>query len=96
MGICPRWENRRSPYRRMHEELKAVGDSPRLALLIAQMVSKSLRMLAEKAEYMSAGGGSGPKPYNIVSASFHKFGMILAHYWCQYSGKSCLHDSQYH
>jgi len=43
-------------HRRMHEELKAVGDSPRLAGLIAQMVGKSLRMLAEKAEYMSAGG----------------------------------------
>jgi hypothetical protein len=40
----------------MHEELKAVGESPRLAGLIAQMVGKSLRMLAEKAEYMSAGG----------------------------------------
>ena len=65
----------------MHEELKAVGDSPRLALLIAQMVSKSLRMLAEKAEYMSAGGGSGPKPYNIVSPFlpqvWHDFGSLL-------------------
>ena len=42
--------------RRLHEELKAVGDSPRLAALTAQAVGKALHLLAERAEYMAATG----------------------------------------
>ena len=40
----------------MHEELKTVGESPRLAALTAHAVGKSLHLLAEKAEYMAATG----------------------------------------
>lgn len=44
--------------RRLHEELKAVGENPRLAALTAQAVGKALRILAEKVEYMSTAGGA--------------------------------------
>ena len=42
--------------RRMHEELKGVGSSMRLAAQVAACVGKALRLLAEKAEYMAATG----------------------------------------
>ncbi len=42
--------------RRMHEELKGVGASTRLAAQVAACVGKALRVLAEKAEYMAATG----------------------------------------
>ena len=42
--------------RKLHEELKAVADSPRLASLTAQTVGKSLQMLVERAESMAPGG----------------------------------------
>lgn len=42
--------------RRMHEELKAVGGSARLAGQVALCVGKALHLLAEKAEYMAATG----------------------------------------
>ncbi|EIE21637.1 hypothetical protein COCSUDRAFT_30131 [Coccomyxa subellipsoidea C-169] len=41
---------------RMHEELKGVGSSMRLAAQVAACVGKALRLLAEKAEYMAATG----------------------------------------
>ncbi|KAL4458763.1 hypothetical protein ABPG75_013628 [Micractinium tetrahymenae] len=41
---------------RVHEELKAASGSPRLALLVAATVGKSLGMMAQKAEYMAASG----------------------------------------
>ncbi|CAL8469379.1 g8920 [Coccomyxa elongata] len=41
---------------RMHEELKGVGASTRLAAQVAACVGKALRVLAEKAEYMAATG----------------------------------------
>ena len=44
--------------RKLHEELKAVADSPRLAMLTAQTVGKSLQLLVERAEAMSPGGKS--------------------------------------
>ena len=43
--------------RRLHDELKAAGDSPRLAALTARSVGKALQLMAEKAEYMAATGG---------------------------------------
>ena len=42
--------------RRIHEELKAVGDSPRLAGRAAQAAGTALQLLAERAEYMAASG----------------------------------------
>ena len=42
--------------RKLHEELKAVADSPRLSMLTAQTVGKSLQLLVERAELMSPGG----------------------------------------
>ena len=42
--------------RRLHEELKAVGDSTRLAAQVAACAGKALRLLADKAEYMTATG----------------------------------------
>ena len=44
--------------RRMHEELKAVSGSARLAGQVAQCVGKALHLLAEKAEYMAATGAT--------------------------------------
>ena len=44
--------------RRMHEELKAVGGSERLAGQVALCLGKALRLLAEKAEYMAATGAA--------------------------------------
>ena len=44
--------------RRLHEELKAVGDSTRLAAQVAACAGKALRLLADKAEYMTATGGA--------------------------------------
>lgn len=46
--------------RRMHEELKGVGASTRLAAQVAACVGKALRVLAEKAEYMAATGAPRP------------------------------------
>ena len=43
-------------YRRLHEELKAGGESPVLSRQVAACVGKALHMLAEKAEYMAASG----------------------------------------
>jgi hypothetical protein len=40
----------------MHEELKAAGSSSYLATLVGGSIGKSLRLLAEKAEYMAAAG----------------------------------------
>lgn len=42
--------------RRMHDELRAVADSPRLATLVAKTVGKALQLMAEKAEYMAFAG----------------------------------------
>ena len=42
--------------RRLHEELKAGGESPVLSRQVAACVGKALHMLAEKAEYMAASG----------------------------------------
>lgn len=42
--------------RRIHEELKAAGDSPRLAGRAAQAAGTALQLLAERAEYMAASG----------------------------------------
>ena len=42
--------------RRLHDEVKAAGDSPRLAALTARSVGKALQLMAEKAEYMAATG----------------------------------------
>lgn len=42
--------------RRMHEELKGVGGSGRLAAQVAACMGKALRLLTEKAEYMAATG----------------------------------------
>ena len=49
--------------RRMHEELKGVGASTRLAAQVAACVGKALRLLAEKAEYMAATGARALSPY---------------------------------
>jgi len=40
----------------MHEELKGVGGSGRLAAQVAACMGKALRLLTEKAEYMAATG----------------------------------------
>ena len=40
----------------MHDELRAVADSPRLSALIAKTVGKALQLMAEKAEYMAFAG----------------------------------------
>ena len=42
--------------RRMHEELKACGDSPWLAGRAAASAGTALQLLAERAEYMAATG----------------------------------------
>ncbi|KAK9840386.1 hypothetical protein WJX74_009033 [Apatococcus lobatus] len=41
---------------RVHEQLKAVTDSPRLVRQVASQVNTALQLLAERAEYMSARG----------------------------------------
>lgn len=48
---------------RLHDELKAAGDSPRLAALTARSVGKALQLMAEKAEYMAA---TGPEVRSIT------------------------------
>lgn len=40
----------------MHDEVRAVGDSPRLSALVAKTVAKALQLMAEKAEYMAFAG----------------------------------------
>lgn len=42
--------------RRMHDEVRVVADSPRLSALITKTVGKALRLMAEKAEYMTFAG----------------------------------------
>ena len=42
----------------MHDELRAVADSPRLSTLVAKTVGKALQLMAEKAEYMAFAGWS--------------------------------------
>ena len=59
--------------RRMHEELKGVGSSTRLAAQVAACVGKALRLLAEKAEYMAATGA--PRP-SIPRYSRHNLHII--------------------
>jgi hypothetical protein len=49
--------------RRLHEELKAAGDSPRLAVQVAACAGKALRLLADKAEYMTATGARRRRLY---------------------------------
>ncbi len=44
--------------RRLHEELKGVGGSNRLAGQVAACTGKALRVLAEKAEYMASTGAA--------------------------------------
>lgn len=44
------------PCRRLHEEVKVVGDSGRLSALVASGIGKALLLLAEKAQYMAATG----------------------------------------
>ncbi len=46
----------RARRRRMHEELKACGDSPWLAGRAAASAGTALQLLAERAEYMAATG----------------------------------------
>lgn len=46
----------RAACRRIHEELKAVGESPRLAERAAAAAGTALQLLAERAEYMAASG----------------------------------------
>jgi hypothetical protein len=41
---------------RLHEELRVAGDGERLLTLTAGGVGKALQLLAERAEYMAAGG----------------------------------------
>jgi hypothetical protein len=50
------WRARDFARRRLHEELKGVGGSHRLAEQVASCTGKALRVLAEKAEYMTATG----------------------------------------
>ena len=42
--------------RRMHDEMRAAADSPRLSALTAKTVGKALQLMAEKAEYMTFAG----------------------------------------
>lgn len=60
--------------RRIHEELKAVGDSPRLAGRAAAAAGTALQLLAERAEYMAA---SGPEvcaiPLNLDIVAWFTF-----------------------
>ena len=46
--------------RRMHEELKAGGETGGVAAQVASCVGKAVRLLVEKAEYMAATGMKGP------------------------------------
>ena len=43
-------------YRRMHDEVRVVADSPGLMALTAKTVGKALQLMAEKAEYMTFAG----------------------------------------
>ena len=43
-------------HRRMHEELKACGDSPWLAGRAAAAAGTALQLMAQRAEYMAASG----------------------------------------
>lgn len=47
---------RSSQCRRMHDEMRAAADSPRLSALTAKTVGKALQLMAEKAEYMAFAG----------------------------------------
>ena len=53
----------------MHDEMRAVGDSPRLSTLVAKMVGKALQLMAEKAEYMAV---AGQPPCHLLAHTIQK------------------------
>lgn len=56
MVIDSSFDDPKNLYRRMHDEVRVVADSPRLSALTARTVGKALQLMAEKAEYMTFAG----------------------------------------
>lgn len=79
-------------FRRLHEELKGVGGSNRLASQVASCTGKALRVLAEKAEYMAATGQSSLSMVSLFASELTQYLVQMNDFVQEMSGHVRLCD----